>query len=109
MRAQPAAKLGGLVDHRLEAQLHQFVRRHQAGDARTYDGHLFTVAFSRDTAKACRVFKPVVESEGKVRAKDGDRLLAVGGVAVFLVHEVTLPEGLRGEQSLSIGDAWWSF
>ncbi|MNJ72377.1 hypothetical protein D3C77_690170 [compost metagenome] len=54
------------------------------------------MALGRDAAQAGGVFQPVVEGEGEVRAEDGDGLFAVGGVAVFLVHEVTLPEGLRG-------------
>jgi len=109
LRTQPATQLGGLVHHRLQAQFHQLVGRHQAGDTGTHDGHFFTLALGWNAAQACGVFQPVVEGEGEVRTKDGDGLLAVGGVAVFLVHEVTLPERLRGERSLSIGDAWWSF
>jgi len=49
----------------------------------------------------------------KPKGKSGPKMVmgffAVGGVAVVLVHEVTLPERLRGGRSLSIGDAWWSF
>ncbi|MNH15780.1 hypothetical protein D3C79_754020 [compost metagenome] len=109
LRAQPAAQLGSLVHHRLEAQLHQLVGRYQAGDTGTDNGHLFPMALSRNAAQACRVFQPVVESKREVRAENGDRLLAVGGVAVLLVHEMTLPERLREERSLSIGDARLSF
>ncbi|MNM54439.1 hypothetical protein D3C81_655630 [compost metagenome] len=109
LRAQPSAQLRRFVDHGLEAQLHQLVGGHQPGNASADDRHFLTLPRNRDAAQACRVFQPVVEGEREVRAEDGDRLLAVGGVAVLVVHEVTLPEGLRGGRSLSIGDAWWSF
>ncbi|MNP72816.1 hypothetical protein D3C76_1694400 [compost metagenome] len=55
------------------------------------------------------MFQPVIEAEGEVRAKNGDRLFTVGGVAVVLVHEVTLPERLRVGRSLSIGNAGGHF
>ncbi|MNN35772.1 hypothetical protein D3C81_1496320 [compost metagenome] len=67
------------------------------------------MALGRNAAQACGVFQPVVEGEGEIRAEDGDRFFTIGGVAVFLVHEVTLPERLRSGRSLSIGDAWGPF
>jgi len=109
LRTQASAEFRGLVHHRLEAQLHQFVGRDQPSDAGANDGNFLTMALGRDAAQAGRVFQPVVEGEGEIRAEDGDGLFAVGGVAVFLVHEVTLPERLRGGRSLSIGDGCGSF
>ncbi|MNZ58252.1 hypothetical protein D3C78_762550 [compost metagenome] len=109
LRAQPATQLGCFVHHRLEAQLHQLVGRHQAGDTGAHDCHFLTMALGRNAAQACGVFQPVVEGEGEIRAEDGDGFFTIGGVAVFLVHEVTLPERLRSGRSLSIGDAWGPF
>ncbi len=67
------------------------------------------MALGRDATQACGVFQPVVEGEGEVRAEDGDGFFTIGWVAVFLVHEVTLPDRLRSGRSLSIGDAWGPF
>jgi hypothetical protein len=39
LRAQAPAQLRRFVDHRLEAQLHQFVGRHQPGDAGADNRH----------------------------------------------------------------------
>ena len=98
LRAQPATQLGGLVHHGLEAQLHQLVGRHQPGDATTDDRHLFAMALLGDAAQAGRVLQPVVEGEREVGAEDGDGFLAVGGVAVFLVHVMTLPGAAQGAE-----------
>ncbi|MNZ46342.1 hypothetical protein D3C78_640210 [compost metagenome] len=109
LRAQSATHFRGLIHHRLEPQLHQLVGRHQACDAGTDDSDFRTVAISRNTAQPSRVLQPVVEAEREVRAEDGDGFLAVGRVAVFLVHCCDLARAAAQGRSLSIGDAWWSF
>ena len=71
LRAQPSAHARGLVDHRLEAQLHQLVGRGHAGHAGTDDGHLGAVCVGRQMGQALRVRQPVVVGEGEVRTEDG--------------------------------------
>ncbi|MNZ66080.1 hypothetical protein D3C78_842910 [compost metagenome] len=86
LRTQAATHLRRFVDHRFEAQLHQLVGRHQAGDTGTDNRHFFTVALGRNTAQACGVLDPVVKGEREIRAENSDRFLAIGGVAIVLVH-----------------------
>jgi len=82
--AQTAAHLRGLVHHGLEAQLHQFVGGHQAGDPGADDRHFGAVVGGRNTAQAGGVFDPVIKRKGEIRAEDGDRFFTVGGVAIGL-------------------------
>ena len=53
--AQPAAEAAGLVDHRLQAELHQLEGGHEAGDAGADDRHLGAVAMLRHAAEAGRM------------------------------------------------------
>ncbi|MNQ98646.1 hypothetical protein D3C85_1143500 [compost metagenome] len=87
LRAQASAHLRGFVHHGFQAQLHQFKGRHQAGDTGADDRHLGTVMLGGNAAQASRVLDPVIEGEGEVRAEDGDGFLAVGGVAIVVVHD----------------------
>ncbi|MCY1396098.1 hypothetical protein D9M71_110580 [compost metagenome] len=86
LRAQTPAHLGGFVHHGFEAQLHQLVGRYQAGDTGPDYGHLGAMMLGGNAAQAGRMLDPVIEGEGEVRAKNGDGFLAVGGVAIVVVH-----------------------
>ncbi|MCY1436582.1 hypothetical protein D9M71_527110 [compost metagenome] len=92
--AQATAHFRRLVDHWLEAQLHQLVGGDQAGDAGADDGDFRTVRRGGNAAETCRVGDPVVEGEGEVRAEDGDGFLAVA-VGVAVVIHWNLPAGWR--------------
>ncbi|MNF49092.1 hypothetical protein D3C84_303560 [compost metagenome] len=86
LRAQAPTHFRGFVHHRLEAQLHQLVGRHQAGNASPDNRHFGTVIVRGNRTQASRVLDPVVKGEWKVRAENGDGFLAVCGVAIVLVH-----------------------
>ena len=84
--AQAAAHFRGFVDDGFEAQLHQFVGGHQAGDTGADNRHFGAVVVRRNAAQAGRVFDPVVEGERKVRAENGDWFFTVCRMAIVLVH-----------------------
>ncbi|MNZ22574.1 hypothetical protein D3C78_396670 [compost metagenome] len=86
LRAQAPTHFRGFVHHRLEAQLHQLVGRYQPGDTGADNRNLFALALARNTAQAGRMLDPVVKGEREIRAENGDGFLAVGGVAIVLVH-----------------------
>ena len=74
--AQPAADLVGLVEHRAQPELHQFVRGDQPGQPGAHDSDLSAVQLRRDRTQAVRVGQVVVVAEREVRVQHGDRGLA---------------------------------
>ncbi|MNY08194.1 hypothetical protein D3C86_1410340 [compost metagenome] len=83
---QAATHFRGFVDDRFQAQLHQLIRRYQAGNPAADNRHFGTVIVLGNAAQPGRVFDPVVEGERKVRAENGDWFLTVCRMAIVLVH-----------------------